>query len=172
MLLRQLFVFGLCLFIEQVPAVERLSIIHVHGQQPYRLFLTPIIASPMSTSNQPASSSTANFTKIFDVATHEYKTITGQDLTTNSFAAALEKLNSPDDFLRVFRTQAQAFDKVYKGNERLMICLNPIVQIIFTVAATLDAMVSLSIFLYYGALTSTLSHSQRQSLRRLAFFWG
>src|SRR5579863_4595174 len=110
----------------------------------------------MSTSNQPTSSSAANFTKIFDVATHEYKTITGQELTTNPLAAALEKINSPDDILGVFRTQAQSFDKVYKGNERLMICLSPIVQIIFTVAATLDAMVSFSIFLYYNALTSTL----------------
>jgi hypothetical protein len=103
----------------------------------------------MSTSNPPPSSSSANFTKIFDAATNEYKAITGQDLGTHPFAAALERFNSPDDILGVFRTQAQAFERVYKGNERLVICLTPIVQVLFTISAVLDNQVSLSFFLYY-----------------------
>ena len=103
----------------------------------------------MSTSNQPnnSSSSNANFTKIFDAATNEYKNITGQDLGTHPFGAALDKFNSPDDIVDVFQTQSQAFTKVFKGQERLMICLTPIVQILFRVSAVLDnslPMVSLS----------------------------
>jgi hypothetical protein len=126
----------------------------------------------MSTSNPTPSSSKANFSKIFDAATKEYKTITGQDLATHPFAAALEKFNSPDDILGVFKTQGQIFDKVYKGNERLMICLNPIVYTLFSLAAVVDGLVSLSFLWYHNALTSTLSHSrpQSQSLQGLAFF--
>ena len=95
----------------------------------------------MSTSNPTTSSPNANFIKIFDAATNEYKSITGQDLGTHPFAAAMQKFNSPDDVLGVFRTQSQAFGKVTRGNERLMMCLTPIVQIVFTAAAVVDGLV-------------------------------
>ena len=124
---------------------------HVHQSQPHRhlLTLTPRYCCSMSTSNPPASSSSANFTKVFDAATNEYKAITGQDLGTHPFAAAIEKFNSPDDILAVFRTQAQSFDRVFKGSERLMICLGPIVNILFSLSAVLNNQVSLSFILYY-----------------------
>jgi len=79
----------------------------------------------MSGSNQTtdASSSTSNFTVIFEAASHEYGTLTREDLGTHPFASALEGYNSPDSILDVFRKQAIAFDKFRKGDDKLMVLL-------------------------------------------------
>jgi hypothetical protein len=130
----------------------------------------------MSTSDQTTNSSNVNFTKIFESATNEYKTITGQDLGTHPFGAALESLKSPDDILGVFRTQAQEFDEVYKGNEKLMTHLTPIVHVLFTVSATANGLVSPGppFVPYCSVMTSTFSQSrpQSQSSQGLASFSG
>jgi hypothetical protein len=91
----------------------------------------------MSASNQTSDPSGSKFTAIFEVASNEYKTLTGQDLGTHSFAIALEGHNSPDSVLEVFRKQAQAFDKFRKGDDKLMAWLTPIVNILFMFSATL-----------------------------------
>ena len=100
----------------------------------------------MSTSNQTSETtdlSTANFTAIFDAALNEYKTLTKQDLEEHPFAAAFENPNSPDSVMSVFRKQAQAFDKFYKGDDKLMAWLTPIVNILFTFSGTLGAGIGL-----------------------------
>ena len=92
----------------------------------------------MSTSNQTdPSESAANFTAIFDAASNEYKTLTGQDLGSHPFAAAFENSNSPNSVLDVFRKQAQALDRFRKGDDKLMAWLTPIVNILFTFSGTL-----------------------------------
>jgi hypothetical protein len=91
----------------------------------------------MSTSNQTANSSASNFTAIFDAAEQEYKTLTKQDLGAHPFAAALEEFKTPDAILGIFRKQAQAFDQFQKGDDQLMACLTPTVNILFTFSATL-----------------------------------
>jgi len=91
----------------------------------------------MSTSNQPVDPSAANFTAIFDAASNEYKTLTGQDLGSHPFAAAFETSNSPNSALDVFRKQAQVFDKFRKGDDKLMAWLTPIVNILITFSGTL-----------------------------------
>jgi hypothetical protein len=95
---------------------------------------TPI---PMSESNQRIEASSLKFAAIFEAASNEYKTVTGQDLGTHSVALALEGCNSPDSVLQVFREQAYAFDKFRKGDDKLMSWLTPIVTILFTFSATL-----------------------------------
>jgi hypothetical protein len=130
----------------------------------------------MSTGDHTTNSSNVNFTKIFESATNEYKAITGQDLGTHPFGAALESLKSPDDILGVFRTQAQELDQVYKGNEKLMTHLTPIVHVLFTVSATANGLVSPgSPFVpYCSVMISTFSRSrpQSQSSQGLASFSG
>jgi hypothetical protein len=91
----------------------------------------------MSTATQTADSSTSNFTAIFEAASREYKTLTKQDLESHPFGAALEGYNTPDAILGVFRKQAQAFDKLCKGEDKLMAWLTPIVNIRFSFSATL-----------------------------------
>jgi hypothetical protein len=97
----------------------------------------PIDVPPMSASNQTTDLSNSNLTAIFDAALQEYKTLTRQDLETHPFAAALEEINTPDAILRVFRKQAQSFDKFLTGSDKLMAWLTPIVHILFTFSTTL-----------------------------------
>jgi hypothetical protein len=94
-------------------------------------------------SNQTTDSSTSNFTVIFSAASHEYRTLTRENLETHPFGSALESYNSPDPILDVFRKQARAFDKFRKGDDKLMVLLNPIVNILFTFSETLGEGVGL-----------------------------
>jgi len=91
----------------------------------------------MSATSRTTDQPTSNFTAIFDAASNRYKSLTGQDLRTHPFAAALDSNNSPDSILNVFRKQAEAFDHFRKGDDKLMAWLTPIVNIIFTFSVTL-----------------------------------
>jgi hypothetical protein len=133
-----------------------------------RTLLLPIpCPHPMSTSDQTTDPSTSNFAAIFDVASQEYKTLTKQDLGTHPFAAALEGYDSPDAILGVFRKQAQAFDRFFKGDDKLMAWLTPIVNILFTFSAILGEGIGLVshhpfyITQSYNHLFSSLSRQQR-----------
>jgi hypothetical protein len=105
----------------------------------------------MSATDQTTSTSAANanFSKVFEAAIHEYKTLTGQDLSTNPFSAALDLFKTPDAIIGVFRNQAKSFEKISKDNEKLMATLSPIVQILFTLTATIgEIQVPPSLLLY------------------------
>jgi len=91
----------------------------------------------MSTSHQTTDLYTTNFNAIFEAASNEYKTLTGQGLETHPFAAALEDYVSPNSVLNVFRKQARAFDIFRKGDDKLMALLTPIVYILSSVSETL-----------------------------------
>jgi len=93
----------------------------------------------MSTSGQTASPSrsTDNFTAIFQVASREYQRVTGKPLDTHPFSKELDSCDSPEAVSNVLRTQAQAFSKFRKGDEKLMAWLDPTVNILFTFSATL-----------------------------------
>ena len=91
----------------------------------------------MSTSDQTAGPSTDNFTAIFNAASVEYQTLTGKSLDTHPFAAQLDNCHNPEAISDVLRTQALAFSKFRKGDERLMAWLDPTVHILFTFSGTL-----------------------------------
>jgi hypothetical protein len=91
----------------------------------------------MSTNNQMSSISTSNFAPIFRAACDEYKTLTGHDLYTHPFAKVLDRYDSADGILNVLREQAQMSFKCLKDHEKLLACLNPIVNVLFTFSATL-----------------------------------
>jgi hypothetical protein len=94
---------------------------------------------PMSTINQTAgpSRSTDNFTAIFQAALDEYQAVTGKSLDTHPFATQLDDCDSPEAFSNVLRTQAQAFSKFRKGDEKLMAWLDPTINILYTFSGTL-----------------------------------
>jgi hypothetical protein len=108
--------------------------------------------SHMSASHRTTDSSVSNFTAIFEAASINYNTLTGQDLRTHPLATELESNNnSPDSILGVFRKQAQALDKFRNGDDKLMKSLTPIVNILFTFSTTAGAdigLVSICRFLY------------------------
>jgi len=99
----------------------------------------------MSTTNQPAgpSTSTDNFTAIFNAASTEYARVTRKRLDTHPFAAQLDTCDSPKAVLDLLLTQAQAFSKFRWGDEKLMAVLDPTVHILFTFSAMLGEGVSL-----------------------------
>jgi hypothetical protein len=128
----------------------------------------------MSTSNQATDPSTHNFATIFEAASNEYKTLTGKDLQSHPFAAALE-INSPDSVLVVFQERAQAVDRFRKRHDKLIKLLTPIVHIIFTFSVTLGEGVGLvSLHLLYILVLQhpLLSHSPppRQYLLELVSY--
>ena len=118
----------------------------------------PLADSHMSASNRTTHSSVSNFAAIFEAASNNYKSLTGQDLRTHPLATELESNNdSPDSILAVFRKQAQALDKFRKDDDKLIKSLTPIVNILFTFSTTAGAdigLVSLGRFLYAGSKTS------------------
>ena len=94
---------------------------------------------PMSTSNQSAcpSTSTDRFTAIFNAASTEYTRITGKRLDAHPFAVQLNACDSPKAVSDLLHSQAQAFTKFRKGDEELMVVLDPTVHILFTFSAAL-----------------------------------
>ena len=106
----------------------------------------------MSASNQVPGPPTDNFTAIFNAASNEYLTVTGKRLDTHPFAAQLDTSPSPEVVSNIFRTQAQAFSKFSKGDEKLMTWLNPTVSILLAFSETLGEGIG---------LVSSLIHSVR-----------
>ena len=97
----------------------------------------------MSTNNATPGPSTDNFTAIFNAAENEYQTITGKSLKTHPFATQLETCQNPDAVSNLLQTQAQAFSKFRKGDEKLMAWLNPTIHILSTFSDTLGEGISL-----------------------------
>jgi hypothetical protein len=104
----------------------------------------------MSTSNQVAGPSTDNFTSIFNAASNEYLRVTGKCLDTHPFAAQLDTCRNPEAVSNLLRTQAQAFSKFGKGDEKLMTWLSPTVNILFAFSGTLGEGIGLVSRLVYS----------------------
>jgi fungal STAND N-terminal Goodbye domain len=96
-------------------------------------------AFPMSLTNNTAepSRSNDNFAAIFQAALSEYETLTGKPLHTHPFAAQFDSCDNPEAISDVLRSQAQAFNKFRKADEKLMTYLDPTVHVLFTFSATL-----------------------------------
>ncbi|KAI0249076.1 hypothetical protein BJV78DRAFT_1354551, partial [Lactifluus subvellereus] len=113
-----------------------------------------------TTSNQAAYPSISNFSSIFETAAKEYKKLTKKDLHNHPFATQLDRCDSPSAVLGIFQNQAQAFDQLRNGDERLMKWLSPTVHILFTFSATLGEGIGLpfppakTIFTGIGVLLS------------------
>jgi len=95
----------------------------------------------MSSSVQ-AISSTSNI-QLITYALAEYAYITGIDLTKNSFAAAIERENSPEAILELLQERVKAFKDYREGNRRLISCLRQVVNVIQTFSGILGETVSL-----------------------------
>jgi hypothetical protein len=97
----------------------------------------------MSATNQTAGPSTDNFTAIFNAAIVEYQTLTGKPLHTHPFATQLDTCQNPEAVLDLLRTQAQAFSKFRKVDEKLMTWLDPTIHLLSTFSDTLGEGISL-----------------------------
>ncbi|KAH9008124.1 hypothetical protein EDB85DRAFT_121188 [Lactarius pseudohatsudake] len=93
----------------------------------------------MSSSLQPeaSSSSAPNFQPIFEKALEEYKKKTGKDLTTHPLAAEIKCCHSPEAILTVLEGKANELNQSRGSDERLTKWLNPTVNILNALSATL-----------------------------------
>ena len=89
-----------------------------------------------------ATSSTSNI-QLFVEALADYAKITGIDLATNPFAAALEQLNSPQAILQLLCDREKAFKEYRDGDRRLISCLSPAVKILQAFSGILGEAASL-----------------------------
>ena len=96
----------------------------------------------MSSSPQASSSSTPNFQPIFEKALQEYEKKTGKDLADYPLTAEINCCRSPEAILTVLEGKANGLKQSRSGDERLIKWLNPTVNIINALSATLGVGVS------------------------------
>jgi soluble cytochrome b562 len=89
-----------------------------------------------------STSSTSNIQLITD-ALADYANITGIDLSDNAFAAAIEQANSPGAILELLQEREKEFKDYREGNQRLISCLSPAVNVIQAFSGVLGEAASL-----------------------------
>ena len=90
-----------------------------------------------STLRASSSSTTPPFQLIFEKALHEYEKKTRKDLTTHPLAAEINGCASPEAILAILETKARELDQSQGGDERLTKWLDPTVNILNVLSATL-----------------------------------
>ena len=110
---------------------------------------------------EPPPPKTPNFQPIFEKALNEYRKKTGKDLTAHPLAAQINGCNSPEAILNVLERIASELNQSQSNDERLSKWLNPTVNILSALSATLGqgaGMVSYSAgSLLFCSLTPYLS---------------
>ncbi|KAH9047945.1 ankyrin repeat-containing domain protein [Lactarius deliciosus] len=91
----------------------------------------------MSFSLQASASSTPNFQPIFEKALQEYNKKTGKDLTSHPLAAEIKCCDSPEAILTILEGKANELNESRSSDERLIKWLNPTVNILNALSATL-----------------------------------
>jgi hypothetical protein len=82
----------------------------------------------------------------------DYTKITGIDLSKNPFAAAIERANSANsagDILELLQEREKAFKDYREGNQRLISCLSPVVNVIQAFSGILGEAVRLVSHTYH-----------------------
>ena len=74
------------------------------------------------------TSTPSDFEALFDAALEKYTKRTGQDLRNHELARMLDRCESPDSILAIFKEQSQAFDEFRNGDPKLIKWLTPIVN--------------------------------------------
>jgi hypothetical protein len=99
----------------------------------------------MSHTHPTASSSSnqvSNFQLIINNALDEYKKRTKKDLRAHPLVAELQSCNIPSAILSVFQQQVQ-LDELRRSDDRWTRWLDPTVNVLFTLSATLGEGVGL-----------------------------
>ena len=100
----------------------------------------------MSHPHPTASSSSnqvSNFQLIINNALDEYKKRTKKDLRAHPLVTELQSCNTPSAILSVLQRQVQGLDESRRGDDRWTRWLDPTVNVLFTLSATLGQGVSL-----------------------------
>jgi hypothetical protein len=100
--------------------------------------------------SQVPSTSTAstNFETIFAAALTEYKKQTKRDIASHPLATQLQSCDSPNAILAVLRARVQKFDRSQSADEKWMKWVDPTVNVLYALSATLGNSVGLVIARY------------------------
>ncbi len=89
------------------------------------------------------SAPSSDFKSILDAALSEYKKKTGKQLLDHPLATEVQRCDSVDAILAVFRGQTEAFRQFRDGDQRLMKWISPAVNVLYTFSGTLSEGVAL-----------------------------
>jgi len=87
-----------------------------------------------STPTGNSTTSSSNFTALFDVALAKYTKLTGKDLRNYPLAEMIDRCESPDAILAIFQEQTRAFDEFRNGDPKLVKWLAPLVNWLHTIS--------------------------------------
>jgi hypothetical protein len=91
----------------------------------------------MSHSHLTASSSSNNFQLIINNALKAYEKRTKKDLLAHPLASQLQACNSPSAILAILQQQVQGLDQSRSSDDRWTKWLDPTVNILYALSATL-----------------------------------
>ena len=111
------------------------------GESSLGAFLSSSLSTqrPTSTMSQaPSTSATfTNFETIFTAALKEYKKQTKRDITSHPLATQLQSCASSSDILAVLQARVQKFDQSQGTNEKWLEWVDPTVNVLYALSATL-----------------------------------
>jgi hypothetical protein len=112
---------------------------------PHHCETFPLLHPSVATMSQnpPTADSSSNYQVIFDNALKYYQAKTGKDLKSDPLLRSLETCNSPDAVLILLRRQIPGFDQSGSRDERLTNWVNPVVNVLYNFAETIDGAVGL-----------------------------
>ena len=91
----------------------------------------------------PTASSSSRFQLIINNALDKYKKRTKNDLLAHPLAAQLQSCDSPSAILAIIQQQVQRLDQSRSSDERWSRWLDPTVNVLYTLSATVGAGVGL-----------------------------
>jgi len=106
----------------------------------------------------PTASSSSNFQPIINNALDAYKKRTKNDLLFHPLATQLQSCKSPSDILAVLKQQAQGLDQLQRNDELWTRLLDPTVNVLYSLSATLGEGVGLVRLRTWPCLRSALSY--------------
>jgi hypothetical protein len=108
-----------------------------------KLFTLTFISHGANRMASLSSSSLSNFQLIINNALDSYKKRTKNDLLAHPLAAKLQSCNTPSAILTVLQQQIQGLDQSRSGDDRWTRWLDPTVNVLFALSATLEERVGL-----------------------------
>jgi hypothetical protein len=81
-----------------------------------------------------ATSTSSNFVALFDAALDKYTKRTGQNLHDHPIAAIIDRCDSLDSILDVFKDQSLAFDRFRNGGPKLLRWLTPVANGLYVIS--------------------------------------
>ena len=93
--------------------------------------------------NSPEAGLRSKYEVIFDEALEIYEKKTGKDLKSDPLLRTLEACKSPDETLSELRRQITGFDQSENNDNRLTNWVDPVVNVLYVFAQTIDGGVGL-----------------------------